>query len=139
MRTVVFAFALTLPLSLTFTPSARAEEPHPLVAVIKAKLKETDKPFTMLVTVKVKPGMQAKFEAAFAEAIKGTRKEKGNLVYQLNQSTEDDTTYAIYERWKNLDALAEHLKAGYITTLLAALPDLLDGEPKFNVGVPRSE
>lgn len=116
-----------------------ADEPNPIVTAIKAQLKDPDKPFTMFVRLQVKDGMQAKFEAAFAKAITGTRKEKGNLAYDLNRDAKDPTRYVVYERWKSLKDLDSHLKQPYLTALLAILPDMLTGAPEANAYLPAGE
>jgi quinol monooxygenase YgiN len=120
---------------LTLAVPAAADD-HPIVASVRQQLKETDKPFTMLVALKVKEGKNQPFEAAFKEAIAGTRKEPGNLVYQLNRHAQSGQIYIVYERWKNLDALKAHVETPHIEKLLAALADLLDDAPDIDVLVP---
>src|SRR5690349_4814247 len=113
MRTAVAAVCLAL-----LAAPAGAEEPHPIVASVKAKLKHPDQPFTMAVVVKVKPGKEKELEAAVAEAARQTRKEKGNVAYDLYRDADHPESYVNWEQWKNLDALAEHVKADYTTKLL---------------------
>jgi len=115
------------------------QEPNPIAAQVKAELKDPAKPFTMLVRVQVKEGMQDKFEAAFAKAVKETRKEKGCLEYDLNRDTKDSTRYLVYERWKSLADLEAHLKTPHITALLGELKDLLAGPPEVRVMLPAAE
>jgi quinol monooxygenase YgiN len=129
-----------LPLSVALvlgfsTPAAD----DPILAGVKAKLKDPDKAFVMTVKVKIKPGMNEKFTALFAEAIKGTRKEVGNLSYDLNRDADDGQVYVAYEKWKNLKAMEEHLKAEYVTKLLAGLADMIDGGPEIKVFTPAGE
>ena len=68
---VALAALLLLP-----TVSLAADEPNPIVTQVKAALKDPAKPFTLLVFLQVKDGMQEKFEAAFTKAIKGTRRRR---------------------------------------------------------------
>ena len=117
---------------------ARADD-HPVVALVKSKVKDPSKPFTLVVTAKVKEGMGAKFESGFAEAIKFTRKETGNISYQLNRDPDHANQYLVYERWKNVDAPAEHLKSEVISKLLASLPDMLEGAPDFKIMIAVGE
>jgi hypothetical protein len=72
-------------LALPLLALAADKEPNPLVAKVKAELKDPTKPFTLTVQLQAKEGMQAKLEAAFAKAVKETRKEKGCLSYDLNR------------------------------------------------------
>jgi quinol monooxygenase YgiN len=120
-------------------PTGAQEKDDPIVAFVKTKVKDRDKPFTLLVTVKVKEGMGAKFEEAFAKAIQGTRKEKGCIRYDLNRSLEDATKYQVYERWKTVADLEAHLKTEHIKALREVLPDVLTGAPELGVMLPASE
>jgi quinol monooxygenase YgiN len=123
--------AVAVSMALALLPAQPPE--NPILANVKAKLKHPDKPFTMLVTAKVKPGMGDKFEAALAECQKATRKEPGNKSYDLSRDTDHPDIYTLYERWKSVDALADHFKAAHTAKLLGALGDLLDGPPQVKV------
>jgi quinol monooxygenase YgiN len=115
------------------------DKENPVIVAVKSRLKNPDKPFTLLVRVQVKEGAGKQFEAAFAKAITGTRKEKGNLAYQLNRDTENPTRYLVYERWKDLAALEAHLKAPHIQALFAELPKVTDGAPESQILIPAGE
>lgn len=128
---VLLASALTLGLAL-----AAAAADDPITAAVKPKLKDPSKPFTMAVVLKVKEARAKEFEAAFAEAAKGTRTEKGHVVYNLYRDADRDGAYVAIEKWKSLDALREHVAAAHTKKLLAALPDMLDGAPEIKVLVP---
>jgi autoinducer 2-degrading protein len=119
--------------------AAADEKPNPIVASVKAELKDPAKPFTILVFIQVKEGSEEKFETAFAKAIAGTRKEKGNLVYQLNRDVKKPGHYCVYERWQNLDALDAHLKSPHLKTLRAETGDLRVGAPEVKVYLPAGE
>lgn len=121
------------------SPVVGDDQPHPIVAQVKAELKDPAKPFTMLVRVQIKDKMQEKFETAFAKAITGTRKEKGALTYDLNRDTMDPTRYLVYERWKSLADLEAHMKTAHITTLLGELKEILAADPEIKVMLPAGE
>jgi autoinducer 2-degrading protein len=106
---------------------------HPVVAQVKEKLKDHNKPFTLGIRAKVKEGMGEKLEAAFAPARKLTLKEKGCLAYDLNKSADDETVYIVYERWANLAALEAHIKTPHTEKLLGTIHEYLDGPPEIRV------
>jgi quinol monooxygenase YgiN len=112
---------------------------NPIVASVKSRLKDPDKPFTLIVQIKVKEGAGERFEAAFAKARRATRQEKGNLAYDLSRDTQDPSRYLVYERWKNLEALEAHLQTAYIKALLAELPEFSAGPPESRVLLPAGE
>lgn len=135
-RFLVVAIILALALH---APASAQDKPNPIFETVKAKVKDDKKPFTMLVHIKVKDGMGAKAEAAFAPAIKATLKEKGCLRYELNRDTDSPTGYILYERWSSLPDLDAHLKTAHIGKLLAELGDLLAGPPDVKVMFPAGE
>jgi (4S)-4-hydroxy-5-phosphonooxypentane-2,3-dione isomerase len=112
------------------------EKENPILTLAKASVKNPEKPFTLIVALKVKEGAREKFEAAFARASRATHKEKGNLRYDLNRDTKEPSGYLVYERWKSVAALEQHLKTDHIKELLAALPDLLAGSPEPHILLP---
>jgi quinol monooxygenase YgiN len=118
---------------------AGEDKENPIITSVKSRLKHPDKPFTLIVRVKVKEGADKQLEAAFAKAIPASRKEKGNLAYDLNRDTRDPSRYLVYERWKNLAALEAHLKTPHLKTLLAELPKVTDGAPESRVLLPAGE
>jgi quinol monooxygenase YgiN len=112
---------------------AGEDKENPVITVVKSRLKNPDQPFTLIVRVQVKEGAGKQFEAAFAKAIPATRKEKGNLAYDLNRDTQNPSRYLVYERWKDLAALEAHLKTPYIKELLAELLKVTDGAPESQI------
>jgi quinol monooxygenase YgiN len=102
-------------------------------------VKDADKPFTLMITLKVKEGEGKKLETAFAKARKATLKEKGCRAYDLSRDTEDPTRYQVYERWQSLAALKAHLAAEHTKALLGELPRLLAGAPTPRVLIPAGE
>lgn len=139
MRMLLPAASLVLVSAVLVGPAAAQNKENPIVAAVKANLKDPAKAFTMLVRVKVKEGESGKFEAAFAKALAATRKEKGNTTYDLNRSAKSPGEYVVYERWQNLAALQEHMKTPHITTLLTDIGDLLAGPPEVSVFIPAGE
>src|SRR4051812_10487750 len=121
-----------LVLAGTALPAPAADD-HPVVALVKTKVKDPAKPFALLVTIKAKAGKEKDVEAAFGPAIAATKKEPGCLAYELNRDPDDPTTYVMYERFKSVAALADHLQHDHTQALLKALGPLTDGEIKAKV------
>lgn len=131
IRAALFAVP-ALVLLLTAAPAADEKE-NPIIALVKTKVKHPDKPFSLLVTLKVKAGQEAAFEAAFAPCLAATRKEPGCLAYQLNRDLDHPDTFVMYERFKSLAAIEEHGKTKYVADLLAKIGPMLAGEPQVKV------
>lgn len=118
---------------------AGQDKENPIITSVKARLKNPDKPFTLIVRIQVKEGAGKQFEAAFAKALTATRKEKGNLAYDLNRDTQEPSRYLVYERWKDLAALEAHLNSPHLKALLAELAKVADGAPESQVLLPAGE
>src|SRR5262249_16768799 len=98
-----------LVLAAGFSTTLAAED-HPAVALVKAKVKDPSKPFALIVPIRVKAGKEKEFEAAFAVCIAATKQEPGCLAYELNRDADDPTAYVMFEKFKNVAALEDHLK-----------------------------
>src|SRR5579884_1682024 len=120
-----------LTVTVLATAASAQDNESPIIAQGKAELKHPDRPFVLLVRVQLKDGMQKKFEAAFATSRQSTRKEKGNLAYQLTRNAKDSTHYVVYEHWKNLAALESHVQSQYVTTLLSEVHDMVEAAPEM--------
>ena len=116
--------------------SATASAQNPIEETVKASLKDATKPFTLVVTLKLKDGETAKFEAAFAKARALTLKEKGCKTYDMSRSAKADSEYLVYERWLDLASLQAHLKSEHFQELVAAVHESLVGAPEIRVFVP---
>lgn len=139
LQTAALLIALVVLALPTLWATAADEKPNPIVAEVKANLKDATKPFTMLVFIQIKEGSEEKFEAAFAKAIAGTRKEKGNLAYQLNRDAKKKGHYVVYERWQDLAALDAHMKTPHIAALRAETGELRAGASEVKVYIPAGE
>lgn len=129
----------SLCLGLLGGSAVSADDDNPVLAYVKPRLKDAEKPFTLVVFVTVKEDAGDKFEAAFAKAAKATRKEKGCLRYEANRDQEKPQRYVVYERWQTLADLKAHLESDHVKELLSVLPDLADGKPEFKVLFPAKE
>jgi quinol monooxygenase YgiN len=112
---------------------ARGQEENPVIALIKSKVKDTSKPFALSVEFKVKAGKEKEFEAAFKPCLEATRKEPGCVAYYLNRDPDHPQIYIMYEQFKSLDAIREHLKAKHTAELFEKITPLFDGELKVKV------
>ena len=113
--------------------AAQGAQEHPVVALVKSKVKDPAKPFAMLVTITAKAGKEQDLEATFALCINASKKEAGCLAYELNRDPDEPASYVLFEKWKDVAALDTHLKAEHTTKLLKALEGLTDGEIKAKV------
>ncbi|WP_439621275.1 putative quinol monooxygenase [Gemmata sp.] len=133
MRTRLLFAAPALALVLALAPTARAEDEHPVVKLVKGKVKDAKKPFALIVEFKVQAGKEKEAEEAIAPCLIATRKEPGCVAYYLNRDPDQPQMFIMYEQFKSVEALAAHLKEKHTQALLTTMGTLTDGEPKLKV------
>ena len=86
---------------------------------------------TVVVNIKVKPGLDARAREVLLNAVAPTRAEAGCLNYELHQSASDPTEFLFYENRASEDALKAHSAstAEHRLALRRQLGELLDGVP----------
>ena len=131
-RALLLAVPLALLVSAADSTAGAADE-NPVVELIRSKVKDVKKPFALLVTFKVKAGNEKKFEEAFAPCLTATRKEPGCVAYHLNRDPDEANTYVMYEQFKSIAALEDHMKQKHTETLLKTVIPMCEGDPKIKV------
>ncbi len=126
-------FATSVLALLTIAVDVQAQEESPLVKLVKSKVKDDKKPFAIIYEFKVKAGKEKEFEAAFVPFLEESRKEPGCVAFQLNRDTEHPEVYVVYEQFKSVAALEEHVKLPHAGKLLKTIRPLQDGAGKPTV------
>lgn len=105
---------------------------------VRAQLKSPDKPFTLIVTMTLKPGAEidSKFTALAGVAAKGTRAEPGNIAYAFNRDAKDPRHIVLYEEWRSLHDLELHFETEHLKKFLAASGELTEPSPSVAVYLP---
>jgi quinol monooxygenase YgiN len=70
----------------------------------------------VVATLTIKPETRADFIAAASACIKETRKEPGNIAYDLHESVTDPAKMVFVEQWENAEALVPHRGAEHMKT-----------------------
>lgn len=70
----------------------------------------------VIATLIVKPEAKADLFAAAKDAIAATRQEKGNISYELFESTTNPNKLVFVEEWESADNLAPHSKSEHMRT-----------------------
>jgi quinol monooxygenase YgiN len=99
-------------------------------------LKADDKPFALVIQIAIKPGAEAKFEAAAAKAAKASQGDEGCLAYEFNRDLEKPGHYVLVERWTGLTAIRKHLEKPHTKQILAAMEELAAGPRTVEIFVP---
>lgn len=112
---------------------ARGQDENPVVKLIKSKVADPAKPFAILVTFKVKAGKEKDFEAAFRPCLEATKKEPGCVSYELNRDPDHPELYVMYEKFRSVPALEDHLRQKHTQTLLSTVIPMCEGDPQIKV------
>ncbi|WP_353476325.1 antibiotic biosynthesis monooxygenase (plasmid) [Salipiger sp. H15] len=84
-----------------------------------------------LVNIKVQEGTRDTFLKAFTLNCEGTRKEPGNLRFDLLHDPADENNFYVYEIFESEAALDEHRKTSHYQTCVSMIdPITLGGRSK---------
>lgn len=80
---------------------------------------------TIVCRVLVKEGQEAAFINVAKALVEATRKEAGNISYNLYQSPLDPKSFIFYEEYKDDDAFHFHENSEHFKTFATAIPNML--------------
>ena len=92
----------------------------------------------VVATLTIKPESRAEFIAAATACINETRKEPGNIAYDLHESVTDHSKMVFVEQWENAEALVPHRGAEHMKTFGRVVVKCITGPPKIEVITPAS-
>ena len=81
---------------------------------------------TVSAYVTAKAGQQEQVCAALLDLAAQTRKEKGCVNYDLHQSQENSSEFAIYENWNKATDLDAHAKSAHLQAFIRIAGHLLE-------------
>jgi quinol monooxygenase YgiN len=90
----------------------------------------------VIATLTVKPEKRAELIAAAKACIAETRKEAGNIAYDLHESITDPARLVFVEQWENVEALEPHRKADHMRTFGRVAVQCFDAPPKIEIITP---
>ena len=90
----------------------------------------------VVATLTVKPETRAELIAGALVCIAETRKEAGNIAYDMHESVTDPTKMVFVEQWENAEALEPHRKSDHMRAFGRVVVNCLVGPPKIEVITP---
>jgi quinol monooxygenase YgiN len=93
----------------------------------------TNEIVTVIVNIKVKPGLEERAKQVLLSAVAPTRAETGCLNYDLHQSASDPAEFLFYENWASEEAFNAHTAstAEHRLALRQRLSELVDGPARL--------
>ena len=90
----------------------------------------------VVATLTIKPETRAEFIAGAIACIKETRKEAGNIAYDLHESVTDHTKMVFVEQWENSEALVPHRAAEHMKAFGRIVAQCISAPPRIEVITP---
>jgi quinol monooxygenase YgiN len=70
-------------------------------------------PVTVVAEFHARPGDEDHVRRTLMKMIEPTRREPGNISYDLHQAKDDPTLFFLYENWRSQADLDEHMRKPY--------------------------
>ena len=90
----------------------------------------------VVATLSVKPETRAELIEAAKACIEATRKEPGNIAYDLHESVTDPTRMVFVEQWENAEALVPHRTQEHMKTFGRVAVKCFAAPPKIEIITP---
>ena len=90
----------------------------------------------VVATLTIKPETRAEFIAAATACIKETRKEPGNIAYDLHESVTDPAKMVFVEQWENAEVLVPHRSTEHMKAFGRIAAQCLTAPPKIEIITP---
>jgi quinol monooxygenase YgiN len=90
----------------------------------------------VVATLTVKPETRADLIAAATACIQETRKEPGNIAYDLHESVTDPTKMVFVEQWENPEALVPHRTTDHMKAFSRVVVKCISAPPKIEIITP---
>jgi len=90
----------------------------------------------VVATLTIKPETRAELIAAATACIRETRKEPGNIAYDLHESVTDPAKMVFVEQWENAEALVPHRSAEHMKAFGRVVVKCIKAPPVIEVITP---
>jgi quinol monooxygenase YgiN len=90
----------------------------------------------VVATLTVKPESRAEMIAAAKISIAETRKEAGNIAYDMHESVTDPTKLVFVEQWESADALGPHGKSDHMKAFGRIAVNCMTAPPRIEIITP---
>ncbi len=81
----------------------------------------------IVAVIKVKEAHKDELMRVFKTVVDATRKEEGNISYDLHEDTKNPLSYTILETWKSQEAIDFHNKSAHFKTFVKNIEGKIDG------------
>jgi quinol monooxygenase YgiN len=90
----------------------------------------------IVATLSIKPETRADLIAGATACITETRKEAGNINYDMHESVTDPTKMVFVEQWSSAEALAPHRSSEHMKVFGRIVAKCVTSPPKIEIITP---
>ena len=90
----------------------------------------------VVATLTIRPETRAELIAAATACIRETRKEPGNIAYDLHESVTDPAKMVFVEQWENAEALVPHRSSEHMKAFGRVVVKCIKAPPVIEVITP---
>ena len=90
----------------------------------------------VVATLTIKPEARAELIAGAKACIAETRKEAGNIAYDMHESVTDPTRMVFVEQWENAEALVPHRATEHMKAFGRIAVKCVSAPPKIEIITP---
>ncbi len=114
---------------------------HPIVILVRGKLADTSRPFTLIVDLEAQAGRGDDVAAAIrhTRVVELSQSEPGCFAYEIVRDADAPDRFVVYERWCDLAALEAHVLMPHFAAAGESLGGLLACAPGVRVLMPLQE
>jgi len=90
----------------------------------------------VIATLTVKPEKRAELIAGAQACVAETRKEAGNIAYDMHESVTEPTKMVFVEQWESREALPAHEASEHVKVFLRTVAKCLAAPPRIEIITP---
>jgi quinol monooxygenase YgiN len=90
----------------------------------------------IVATLTIKPETRAELIAGAQACVAETRKEAGNISYDMHESVTDPTKMVFVEQWDSVEALGPHRKSEHVKAFGRIVAKCAAAPPKIEIITP---
>jgi quinol monooxygenase YgiN len=90
----------------------------------------------VVATLTVKPEKRVELIAGAQACVAETRKEAGNIAYDMHESVTEPTKMVFVEQWENHEALAPHEASEHVKAFIRIVAKCLAAPPRIEIITP---
>lgn len=89
----------------------------------------------VIARVRPRPERLEEFLGVLRDVQEASRRDDGCLNYGYHREIADENAYVAVEEWRDMEALAAHLRTEHVARLIAALPEHVAEPPEIRAHV----